>query len=96
MLKLDHAQRIADVFLEALSESGSKQLMFAREPVEFANGWLFVYNDQRYIETGDISYALGGNGPIAVFAAGRVEILGTSKSVKTLVEHLNAVASVEA
>lgn len=27
-------------------------------------GWIFFYNSKRYLETKDMMYALGGNGPI--------------------------------
>lgn len=34
-------------------------------------GWILVYNSKRFIETGDIMHALGGNGPLIVIAATR-------------------------
>lgn len=29
-------------------------------------GWVFFYNSKRYLETGDLSYALAGNAPFIV------------------------------
>ena len=29
-------------------------------------GWVFFFNSRRYVETRDLSYALGGNGPLIV------------------------------
>jgi hypothetical protein len=44
---------------------------------EFSDGWVFVYQSRRYIETGDLEYFLLGNGPIVVDKdSGEVVILG--------------------
>lgn len=41
-------------------------------------GWVFFYNTRRYAETGDVLYALGGNGPVVVEReTGRMSHLGT-------------------
>ena len=34
--------------------------------IEKEYGWVFFYNSRRYLETGDMNYALGGNAPIIV------------------------------
>ncbi|WP_430649450.1 YrhB domain-containing protein [Bradyrhizobium uaiense] len=39
---------------------------------------MFFYNSSRYIETGDIAFALAGNGPIFVDRNGAVKTLPTS------------------
>ena len=31
-------------------------------------GWVLFYNTKRFVETGDILYAFGGNGPLVVMA----------------------------
>jgi hypothetical protein len=45
---------------------------------EFCDGWVFVYQSRRYIESGDLEHCLVGNGPIVVDKhSGEVAILGT-------------------
>src|SRR5438270_490758 len=87
------AQRIADIFLAAIQSGITQPLVFVGEPVEFVGGWLYLYDTERHVRTGDISAALGGNGPIAVFSRGRVELLDTASSVEKHVERLNAAAT---
>jgi hypothetical protein len=64
--------------------------MLIEPPHEFATGWLFTYDSERYIETGEISAAIGGNGPIAVFRSGNVEILGSAASLTVHLDRLNS------
>lgn len=40
--------------------------------------WCVHYNDRRYVDTGEIRYALAGNGPILVSDAGDVDVAGTA------------------
>jgi hypothetical protein len=49
------------------------------EPLETAHAWVFFYNTRGYLETGEFSEALAGNGPILVNkATGNIEVLGTA------------------
>ncbi len=46
---------------------------------ELAYGWAFRWNSDRYLETLDVMYALGGNGPLIVLrATGELHALGTA------------------
>jgi hypothetical protein len=40
--------------------------------------WCVFYNNRRYIETGEISHALAGNGPVLVSDEGVVDVAGTA------------------
>lgn len=60
LLTLSHAQSIANVFLEAMQRLVSEPLTFVGEPIDFIGGWLFLYDSERYVRTGDITAALGG------------------------------------
>jgi hypothetical protein len=50
--------------------------------IERSYGWVFVYQSKRFLETGDIMDALGGNGPIvALRTSETLHPLATSASV---------------
>jgi hypothetical protein len=52
---------------------------------EFSNGWVFVYESRRYVETGDFNERLVGNGPIVIDKdSGEMTFLGTHASVSEL------------
>jgi hypothetical protein len=41
-------------------------------------GWIFFYDSQRHIETGDVADAIAGGGPVVVLAAtGEIHELGS-------------------
>lgn len=90
MLTENHARRIAEIVLEAVQQGVDEPLVLLDPPRTFREGWIYVYDSQRYVETGDIGSAVGGNAPIAVFASGRVELLSTSESLEKHVARLNA------
>lgn len=49
------------------------------EPSETAHAWVFFYNTRGYLESGDFSEALAGNGPILVNKmSGEIEAFGTA------------------
>ena len=46
-------------------------------------GWVFFYNSARYLETGDVRFALARNGPLVVMkATGEVLPLDTARPVE--------------
>jgi len=56
-------------------------------------GWVFQWNDKRYIETGNFIYALAGNQPIVVLRkTGQVQYLPTLPSKKDLNSRIAAFA----
>jgi hypothetical protein len=55
------------------------------EPSETDHAWIFFYNTKRYLETGEFSEALAGNGPILVNKrTGVVEAFGTAIPLEKL------------
>ena len=55
------------------------------EPSETAHAWIFFYNTKRYLETGEFSEALAGNGPILVNKiTGAIEAFGTAIPLERL------------
>lgn len=54
--------------------------------VEKDYGWIFFYNTKKYLESGVISYALAGNGPVIIEKSdGRITAFGTNKPVDVLI-----------
>lgn len=50
-----------------------------QQTMETASAWIFFYNSQRYLETGNIIYRLAGNGPIFVNKeTGEVQFYGST------------------
>ena len=46
-------------------------------------GWVFFYNSRRFLETGEFSCRLAGNGPVIVDAlSGEVTMLGTAGGIE--------------
>ena len=43
-----------------------KLLILSNKTEEYEFGWVFYYNSAKYIESGDINHALGGNAPLIV------------------------------
>ncbi len=50
------------------------------DTIEFHYGWVFFYQSTKFIETGDIMNALGGNAPIIINKFnGSICVTGTGK-----------------
>ncbi|QQO31457.1 hypothetical protein JJC00_22780 [Bradyrhizobium diazoefficiens] len=59
---------------------GDDLALVSEQTLEVAEGWVFFYNTREYIETGNSSSRLAGNGPILVDRAGCVHHLPTATS----------------
>jgi hypothetical protein len=47
---------------------------------EFLDGWLFCFDSKEYVETGNFSAQLAGNGPLLIDKdTGELHILGTAR-----------------
>jgi hypothetical protein len=43
-------------------------------------GWVFFFNTRRFVESRDLVFALGGNGPVVVEReTGRITLLGSAR-----------------
>lgn len=53
---------------------------------EFEFGWVFLYDSEQHVATGDIRHALGGNAPL-IFerASGRIVVTGTAEPLDAYV-----------
>ncbi|MEZ4263997.1 MAG: YrhB domain-containing protein [Polyangiaceae bacterium] len=62
------------------------------QTIEKPYGWVFYYNSRRYVESGDLVYALVGlvgQGPVVVFAAsGEIVELGSAVPAEAAIRQL--------
>jgi hypothetical protein len=78
-ISLENAKFIAARFVEDLGSKCDDVLQIMDEHTkQTEEGWLFFYNTRDFIETGEMSYALIGNGPIFVKYCGEVSVLPSS------------------
>lgn len=78
-LTADMARELAQEEVKSISASTGIALVLSESMAETKTGWVFFYNSQRFIETGNFSFALGGNGPIFIARDGTIRHLGTAQ-----------------
>jgi Immunity protein 35 len=80
-----HALQICDEFLSAKSESiGTDLVKISFQKIE--QGWLFYYNSRTFVEHGNDSDCLVGQGPTIVLRSGQVIEGGSSESVEAVLQ----------
>jgi hypothetical protein len=80
MLTINEALEIVSKRLHQMSHSGDLFVVVEKNTIEKPFGWVFFYNSNRFVETGESRYRLAGNGPVIVNKHnGSVEFLGSSK-----------------
>lgn len=76
MLSEDECRRLAAELLHSWRLPHDLVITGAQE---FTAGWVFFYNTEEFVRTGDIVHALGGNGPILVDRRdGTVHVTGST------------------
>jgi hypothetical protein len=67
MINRDEAERISNQFIQNIAPSDAHNIQVIQKLIREEDfGWVFAWNDRRYVEDGDIFYALDGNEPIVV------------------------------
>lgn len=67
MIHISDAQEIAKNKIAEMEKlSGVKLKLLDEETIEFEFGWVFFYQSEEYLKTGDILDRLGGNAPLIV------------------------------
>ncbi len=85
----DQALHIVQNYLDEEISSGSekKYVVMDDKTIEKSYGWVFIFNSKKYLETGNMLYALGGNGPIVVEKeTGKIHQLGTALSLQNSIK----------
>ena len=73
-----------DIVTRVLNENfhvpGDKLVIVDEYTIEKYYGWIFFFNSERFLQTGNIFASLGGNGPVAFEVLGRrVTMLGSGR-----------------
>ena len=55
-------------------------IIIDEDTIEKEYGWVFFYQSKEFVETGDFSYKLAGNGPIIVEKTGNLHQLSAAKA----------------
>ena len=78
-MAFDLARTLADDLVQAAARTANDEYaLIDTETEEYDGGWVFFYNTKEFLETGDYTRALAGNGPIYVDKFGRVHRLPTA------------------
>ncbi|WP_086925087.1 YrhB domain-containing protein [Variovorax sp. JS1663] len=86
MIDLNRAEKIATDHLQKMQSRIGIPLKIV-DRLDESFGWVFFYESQIYLETGDFSSILAGNAPFIVDAAdGAVHILGTACPVEIYIK----------
>ncbi len=65
MIDKNTAIKLVTDFINSRFSEEDDELVIAHEgTIEKDYGWVFFYNSKKFLETGEFSYALAGNGPI--------------------------------
>jgi hypothetical protein len=75
-ISFDQAKALAEKTVATLgAASGDEFDIIHNKTIHASEGWIFFYNSKEFIETGDRSSALAGNGPIFVDRNGDARLL---------------------
>jgi hypothetical protein len=77
MMTMNKAKSLALESISKLTGRTRSELLLIDELTQCRRiGWIFFYESRRYLETGDVSSAIGKTGPVVVSHKGRVHVLG--------------------
>ncbi|WP_179949307.1 YrhB domain-containing protein [Burkholderia sp. MSMB1078WGS] len=85
----DQALQRVQEYLDQMgsTESTGGYAVVEGKTIEKQYGWVFVFNSRKYLETGNIIFSLGGNGPIVVEReSGQLHQLGAASSLQNSVK----------
>lgn len=88
MIDIELAKRIAREYVQNLPQPCDDSYIVAEQNTREEDfGWVFFYDSERYMQTGEIGYALGGNAPIIVSREnGEVTVTGTAHPLEYYIQ----------
>lgn len=88
MITLEEARRMADKAIKATcSVPGDVPEILDDATRTTDYGWIFFYNSRRFLQTGDNSARLAGNGPVIVEKnSGKATRLGTARGIENQIK----------
>ena len=90
---IDKAQAIdiAHRRISSFTETALPLVLLEEDTIEKPYGWIFFYQSKPYLETGNISFALAGNGPFLVKKAdGMIKVFGSAYGTDYYLEEYEA------
>lgn len=87
----DEALQLARAWLERQEIYPDDKIILDGPPKETEFGWVFFYNSEHYLKTGDVGYALAGNAPIVVMkSTGEVRGTGSAEPLEANLDKIRA------
>lgn len=96
MLSLEEAKIIAVQKLSEIEKLSNIKIALLKEKTKsFDYGWVFFYQSEEYVSTGNLQALIGGNAPIIVDKySGEVHVTGTGNNIEYYIkEYINKRAS---
>ena len=97
MIDITEATRRAQKYVSGLNVDGEHMFVLqSDDTMEVSFGWVFFYNTDKFIESGDFRYAALGNAPIIVDARnGEVVVTGTAEPIEHYIEQYGRTGKIE-
>jgi hypothetical protein len=79
VLTAELARKLAQEEMASIAQSAGIECVLSERVVETIKGWVFFYDSKEFMETGNLSFALVGNGPLFIERGGTIRRLGTAR-----------------
>jgi|SRR5688572_9729382 hypothetical protein len=91
----DDARKVVNAYLTKLQAGRSYELALMEDRTRDEDfGWVFFYNTKRFLESGDMQWALGGNAPLIVDRrTGELHVTGTAHPIEHYIEEFRRLQS---
>lgn len=88
MLSFQQAKKIAETVINSYPHTSDDELIIVEDKIiETPYAWIFPYTSKRWLESGDINHAIGGNAPIFVNKQnGHVSTFPTGLSIERMID----------
>jgi hypothetical protein len=88
MITFQEARQIAEVEINKYQTLNNDSLIIVDDQtIEKEYAWIFPYTSKKYLETNDINYAIGGNGPLFISKLdGQVYAYRTGLSIEGMID----------
>jgi hypothetical protein len=88
MINREEANRLISAWLTGQSfKAGIELGLLEQQTIEAEFGWVFFYTSKRFVETGDVTDAIAGNGPMIVDrTVGSLHVTGTAHTTAEYIE----------
>jgi hypothetical protein len=86
MIDRDEVQKRASAYVAKFSSPSNELVVVPEATLERSFGWVFFCDSKRFMETGNILFALAGNAPLVVDRyTGDVPVTGTAEPLQNYI-----------